>query len=108
MIAQGILTQLGYSVTPNSIEQAKRIIANTKGFSHVEKHLINLHDKIQSHLGFVGLSGSKDYFKIKNTSKDDDIVKLVEKTILNWAEKYKITIQKVPNKQTYYVIGYEH
>ncbi len=107
MVAEGLLNQFGYNVTPNSLEQIRRIIENTKGFEHVQKHLVILNDKLQNKLGFVGLSGSKDYFKIKNTSPDEEIRKIVEKTILEWSKKYKIDVQKVPNKETYYVIGYQ-
>lgn len=106
MIAEGLLTQFGYSVTPSSLEQARRIVENTKGFKNVEKHLVSLNDKLQNYLGFVGLSGSKDYFKIKNTSPDEEVRKIVEKTIHDWSDKYKIEVQKVPNKETYYVLGY--
>lgn len=108
MIAEGLLTQFGYSPTPSSIEQAEAIIANTKGFENVERHLIALNDKLKSYDGFVGLSSSEDYFKIKNTSKDGSIRELVADMILKWSEKYKIKVEKVPNKQTYYVVGYEH
>lgn len=107
MNTEGLLNQFGYTVTPNSVEQIERIVGNTKGFENVERHLIALNDKLKNHLGFVGLSGSKDYFKIKNTSPDKSVRKMVEEMILQWSEKFKITIEKVPNKDTYYVIGYE-
>lgn len=106
MIAEGLLNQFGYSVTPSSLEQTRRIIDNTRGFNHVEKHLVVLNDKLKNYLGFVGLSGSEDYFKIKNTSPNEDVRQMVEKTIHNWSNKYKIEVQKVPNKETYYVLGY--
>lgn len=108
MVAEGLLTQFGYSVTPSSLEQAKKIIANTSGFENVEKHLVALNDKLKNYLGFVGLSGSKNYFKIKNTSPDKEVRQIVENTINQWSQKYKIAVQKVPNKETYYVLGYEH
>ena len=31
----------------------------------------------------------------------------VNEMISKWAAKYKITLEKVPNKNTYYVIGYK-
>ncbi len=107
MYAEGLLNQFGYSITSNSLAQIKRIIKNTKGFEHVQKHLVILNDKLKPYEGFVGLSGSKDYFKIKNTSSNQETISLVENQILEWSKKYKIKVQKVPNKQTYYVIGYE-
>lgn len=107
MVAEGLLTQFGYSITPSSKQQAEAIIANTKGFDSVERHLIALNDKLKSYDGFVGLSSSKYYFKIKNTSEDESIRKLVNDMILHWSKKYKIEIEKVPNKETYYVIGFQ-
>lgn len=106
MAAEGLLTQFGYSITPSSLEQTKAIIENTEGFDHVERHLIALNDKLKNYDGFVGLSSTKEYFKIKNTSKDEEVRKLVEEMILQWSAKYKINVEKVPNKDTYYVLGY--
>ncbi len=108
MKAEGLLTQFGYSVTPSSLAQIRSIIENTKGFDHVEKHLITLNDKLKSNLGFIGLSSTNEYFKIKNTSPDAQVRARVENIIQEWSKKYKIKVQKVPNKETYYVIGYEH
>ena len=68
MHRQAILTQLGYSVSENTVAQLERVIANTVGFEHVEKHLITLHDALKPYYSFVALSSTKDYFKIKNES----------------------------------------
>lgn len=108
MTAEALLTQFGYSVTQNSLDQVNAIIKNTKGFEQVQRHLVSLNDKLKNYLGFVGLSGSKNYFKIKNTSLDEEVRKMVEEMIIKWSQKYKITVQKVPNKETYYIIGYEN
>ncbi|WP_458699961.1 hypothetical protein ACKGJI_09035 [Sulfurospirillum sp. 1307] len=102
-----ILRQLGYSVTPNAIAQVKKAIEATKDFDYVEKHLIALHDKLKSHLSYVALSSSKDCFKIKNEAKGEEMIKDVNEIIKNWSEKYKIKIEKVEGKNTYYVIGYD-
>ena len=107
MQKQAILTQLGYSVTPNAEAQLERVINNTVGFEHVEKHLIVLHDALQVHHSFVALSSNKDYFKIKNEATSAEEIAEVNEMISKWAAKYKITLEKVPNKNTYYVIGYK-
>lgn len=107
MQKQAILTQLGYSVTPNAEAQLERVINNTVGFEHVEKHLIGLHDALQVHHSFVALSSNKDYFKIKNEATSAEEIAEVNEMISKWAAKYKITLEKVPNKNTYYVIGYK-
>ncbi len=102
----GLLTQLGYSVSPNTTAQIQRVIDNTRGFEHVEKHLLALHDALQTHHSFVALSSNKDYFKIKNEALGDEMIAEVNEMIAKWSDKYKIAIEKVPNKYTYYVIGY--
>lgn len=107
MEKQAILTQLGYSITPSVEAQLTRVIANTIGFENVEKHLIALHDALKTHHSFVALSSNKDYFKIKNEALGEDMVAAVNDMIAKWSEKYKITVEKVPNKNTYYVIGYK-
>ena len=58
---------------------------------------------------FVGITenGDKDYFKIKNEAQNADLIAEVNDMILKWSDKYKITVEKVPNKNTYYVIGFK-
>lgn len=107
MQTEAILTQLGYSVTPNAKAQLERVINNTIGFEHIEKHLISLHDTLKAHHSFVALSSNKEYFKIKNEAVGAEMVDEVNELITKWATKYKITLEKVPNKDTYYVIGYK-
>jgi len=107
MEKQAILTQLGYSVTPKSEAQLECVIKNTVGFEHIEKHLLALHDALKVHHSFVALSSNKDYFKIKNEATGTDLLAEVNELILKWAAKFKITLEKVPNKNTYYVIGYK-
>ncbi len=103
-----ILTQLGYSVTDNALNQLARVIENTNGFEeHVQKHLLALHEKLKAHLSFVALSSSKDYFKIKNEAKGEEMIKEVDEIIRDWSKKFKIDIKKVDGKNTYYVIGYK-
>lgn len=107
MTNDAILKQFGYTATPNAIEQLEKVKNNTSGFDYVEKHLIALHDQLQSQLSYVALSSSKDYFKIKNEALEPSIKKAVESAILQWSKKYKIDIEKVPNKETYYVLGFK-
>ena len=107
MHKQAILTQLGYSVTPNAEAQIERVINNTAGFEHIEKHLVTLHDALKVHHGFAALSSNKDYFKIKNEAVGEEEVALANDIIAKWANKYKIVLEKVSNKNTYYVIGYK-
>lgn len=107
MHIEALLTQLNYTVSPSARAQLERVIANTAGFEHVEKHLIALHDALKAHHSFVALSSNKDYFKIKNEAQGSEMVDEVNEMIANWSKKYKITLEKVPNKNTYYVLGYK-
>ncbi len=103
---EALLMQLGYATTAQSIEQIKKIIDNTKGFENFSKHLLSLHDELAHIKGVVALSNSKDVFKIKgssDTSKEiqDEFNELVK----HWSEKYKINIEQVGLKPTYYILG---
>ena len=105
MIKSAILRQLGYGVSENSLAQVQKAIDNTKEFDYVQKHLIALHDTLKPRLSFVALSSSKDYFKIKNEAKGEEMIKNTNELIQNWSKKYKIELEKVPNKETYYILG---
>ncbi len=105
MRRDAILRQLGYSVTPNALEQVQRVMENTKDFDYVEKHLISLHDALKPKLSFVSISSTHDYFKIKNEAGTTEMIKNTNEVINQWSKKYKIAVQKVPNKDTYYVLG---
>ncbi len=105
MRRDAILRQLGYSITPNAVEQVGKVIENTKDFDYVEKHLIALNDALKPSLSFVAISSTHDYFKIKNEAKGKEMVDNANKIIQNWSKKYKIALEKVPNKETYYVLG---
>ena len=102
-----ILTQLGYTISPSTEAQAERVIANTAGFESIEKHLIALHDVLKVHHSFVAFSNNKDYFKIKNEAIGDEMVDEVNELIAKWATKHKVTLEQVPNKNTYYVLGFK-
>ncbi len=106
MTSDAILIQLGYTVTNSALAQLDKVIKNTEHFEQVEKHLISLHDQLQSHLSYVALSSSQDYFKIKNEAKGVEMVKEVNEIIKHWSKKYKIELEKVDGRDTYYVIGY--
>jgi hypothetical protein len=103
---EALLSQLGYSKTEQSIKQIEETIENTNGFNHFSKHILALHDQLAHVKGFVALSSSKNAFKIKRSEEvsreiKDEFSSLVE----NWSNKYKVQIEKVQNKPTYYIIG---
>ncbi len=107
MTNDAILKQLDYTVTDSALAQVEKVMSNTHGFDYVEKHLITLHDQLKAHLSYIALSSTKDYFKIKNEAKGEEMIKEVNEMIARWSEKFKIDIEKVDGKDTYYVLGYK-
>jgi hypothetical protein len=106
LTAKALLSQLGYSTTENSIKQIEVAIKNTKGFEEFSKHILTLHDELAHLKGFVALSNSKNLFKIKASNDLSNEIKEEFKTVVeNWATKYKVNIEKVINKPTYYILG---
>jgi len=103
---EALLTQLGYSNSTQAVEQLKRTIDNTKGFEKFSKHILALHDELASLKGIVALSNSKDVFKIKGsveTSKE--IQQEFNELVTHWSNKYKVNIEQVGKKPTYYILG---
>lgn len=103
---EALLTQLGYATSTQSIDQIKRTIDNSNGFENFSKHLLALHDELAHLKGVVALSNSKDVFKIKgseDTSKEiqNEFTELVK----HWSSKYKINIEQVGKRPTYYILG---
>ncbi len=105
--AEALLKQLGITETQNALPQAEKVIQNTKGFDKFSKHLISLHDFLQHVSGFVAMSNKQDYLKIKcdESSNSPEIVKEFHDKVNAWAEKYKVALEKVPQKEVYYIIG---
>ncbi len=100
---EGVLTQLGYRPDPTLLEQFQKAAQNTPGFQKIFKHLVTLNDHLKNYYGFVALSNSNPYFKIKIESNDPAIIKRATEEIQKWANKYKVRLQKVDNTHTYYI-----
>ncbi len=100
-----LLVQFGYQISDNSMAQLKRVIENTKGFEHIGKHILALNDNLKPYDSYVTLSSTKDYFKIKNEGKNEEEIAKINEIIQKWAEKYKVKLQKVDGKETYYILG---
>lgn len=106
MSPEALLTQLDYPVNEHTLSQMQETIVNTPGFDHFSKHLLGLKDAVSHYDGFIALSNSHDYFKIK--CEEDSTTETIEafrKVSKKWAEKYKVTLEKVGNKPTYYILG---
>lgn len=103
---EAFLVGLDYNISNALMLQLERIQKATQNFEQISKHILNLHEQLKPFDSYVALSSTNDYVKIKNCAKTD-FIKETDNFINNWAKKYKITIEKVPNKETYYIKGYE-
>ena len=105
--AENLLVQLEYPVKEATLEQMKRIMDNTPGFEQFAKHIISLNDELKRFNAIVAMSNSKDYLKIKCDSKDAEEIKAFEDIINHWSQKYKVALEKVDGKNTYYILGHK-
>ncbi|MEA3492529.1 MAG: hypothetical protein U9R27_11580 [Campylobacterota bacterium] len=104
---EALLTQFDYPINEHTLDQMTRAIDNTPGFHKFSKHLISLKDAIHHYDGFIALSSSYNYIKIKCEESDsEDSIESFTKATKHWGEKYKVTLEKVPHKPTYYILGY--
>jgi hypothetical protein len=108
MLRDAMLTQLGYAPNEALVTQLKRIEENTTGYEKIQKHIMDLHDHLRVDGSFIALSNSEDYFKIKVEAPSPEIAKEAHEKIQHFSEKFKVTINKLPNKETYYIVGFHH
>jgi hypothetical protein len=108
MQREAMLTQLGY--VPNSalLEQLERVENNTSGYEKIQKHIMDLHDHLKVDGSFVALSNSEDYFKIKVDAQSSELAQEAHEKIKHFSDKFKVKLNKLPNKETYYIIGFNH
>jgi len=108
LTSEALLAQLGYTKTKQTLNQMNNIIENTSGFDKFSQHIPSFNDALAVEKGFIAMSNSEDHLKIKcdedisadNLSAFTDLVK-------HWADKYKLELKQVENKNTYYIIGYK-
>ena len=106
MQLDAILNQLGYMPNEALTGQVARIIENTKGFDKIGKHIFDLHKALKVDNSYVAMSNSNDYFKIKVESPSAELKEEALEKINHFSEKYKVELQKVNGKDTYYIIGF--
>jgi len=105
---EALLAQLGYTKSEQTLKQINEIIENTEGFDQFSQHIPSFNDALAVEKGFIAMSNSENYLKIKcdedinadNLSAFSDLVK-------HWADKYKLELKQVENKNTYYIIGHK-
>jgi hypothetical protein len=103
-----MLTQLRYVPNDALVGQLKRIQKNTSGYEKIEKHILDLNDHLKVNNAFVALSNTKDYFKIKVESPTPELAEDAHDKIRRFSDKFKVKLEKLPNKETYYILGHEH
>ncbi|HHD72618.1 MAG TPA: hypothetical protein ENL02_01690 [Epsilonproteobacteria bacterium] len=103
---EALLTQLDYPVTPQTLAQMQEAVANTPGFDHFSKHLLSLKDALSHYNSIIALSNSHPFLKIKcEENSSEETIEAFRSVVKNWREKYKVSLQKVDEKPTYYIIG---
>ncbi len=108
MQKDAMLTQLGYAPNSALLSQLEKIEKNTAGYEKIQKHIMDLHDHLKVDGSFVALSNSEDYFKIKVESPSDELAQAAHEKIKHFSDKFKVKLNKLENKETYYIIGFEH
>jgi hypothetical protein len=107
MQREAMLTQLGYVPNDALIKQLAEIEKNTLGYEKIQKHVMDLHDHLKVYNSFVALSNSKNYLKIKVESPTQEIAEEAHEKIERFSEKFKVKLEKLENKKTYYIIGFD-
>ncbi|MEA2029101.1 MAG: hypothetical protein U9N49_09010 [Campylobacterota bacterium] len=105
--AEMLLLELGYNKTDTTLGQMQDIIDNTRGFDKFAKHIISLNENLKHMKAYIAISNSLNYLKIK--CDDNDAAEILEEfheTVNKWSVKYHVEVQKVKNKEVYYIIGY--
>ncbi|MFT7003629.1 MAG: hypothetical protein ACJAWW_000979 [Sulfurimonas sp.] len=107
MQRDAMLTQLGYTPNGALLNQLEKIEKNTLGYDKIQKHIMDLNDSLKVNTSYVAMSNSNDYFKIKVESPSAEIAADAHEKINRFSEKFKITVNKLDNKETYYILGFE-
>lgn len=104
---EALLAQLGYTRNEQTLEQMNNIIENTKDFDKFSQHIPSFNDALAVEKGFIAMSNSEDHLKIKcDVDINADNLSAFTDLVLHWADKYKLQLQKVDGKNTYYIIGH--
>lgn len=105
MQKEAMLTQLGYVPNNALVQQLQRIEENTAGYEKIQKHIMDLHDHLKVDGSYIAMSNSNDFFKIKVEAPSPEIAQEAHEKIQHFSEKYKVVINKLDNKNTYYILG---
>lgn len=101
-----MLKQLGYAPNDALLSQLERIVSNTKSFEKIQKHMLDLHEHLKVDDSHVAMSNSEDYFKIKIEAPSPELTEEAIEKINHFADKYKVVLQQVEGKNTFYILGF--
>ena len=108
MQKEAMLTQLGYVPNNALVQQLQRIEENTAGYEKIQKHIMDLHDHLKVDGSYIAMSNSNDFFKIKVEAPSPEIAQEAHEKIRHFSEKYKVAVNKLDNKNTYYILGFSN
>ena len=108
MQREAVLTGLGYVPNDALMSQLEKIEKNTVGYDKIIKHILDLHTHLRVDDSFVAMSNTNDYFKIKVEAPSPQRVEEAHEKIEHFSQKFKVTIKKIDDKDTYYIIGFHH
>jgi capsular polysaccharide biosynthesis protein len=107
MTHEAVLNQLGLIPNEALLVQLENIEKNTHGYEKIIKHIMDLHEALKTCESYVALSNSNNYFKIKVDATSDISKAEAKEKINHFSEKFKVEIQKVQDKATYYILGFD-
>ena len=108
MQKDAMLRQLGYAPNEALINQLDKIERNTVGYEKIQKNIMDLHDHLKVDGSFIALSNSENYFKIKVEASSPELAEEAHEKIQHFSDKFKVTVNRLDNKKTYYILGFNH
>ena len=104
--AETLLKQLKMDVTDGSLSQMDNIIDNTPNALKFFKHIFSLNDALAHVDAFIAPSSSCDFLKIKYHGSNNNEQSLeFHELVDNWKRKYKVDLEKLTDKEVYYIKG---
>lgn len=107
MQRDAMLTQLGYAPNEALLSQIEKIENNTQGYEKIKKHIMDLHDHLKVDGSFIALSNSENYFKIKIEASSTELAAEAHEKVKHFSDKFKVKVNKLENKETYYILGFD-
>lgn len=108
MQREAILIQLGYAPNEALLAQLEKIQNNTVGYEKIIKHILDLHEHLKVDESYVAMSNSESYLKIKVEAPSVERAEEAHEKIEHFCEKYKVKVEKLENKDTYYIKGFDN